>query len=129
MLTRALTTSPALALLIAGLAPGLAPGLALADSALVLANRDYGVLPDLAGGDAPAGATEGIARLGFQVTTLADGGREDTARALARVIAEAPEAERLVVALSGRFATDRVVLRIPILGRVVHKSALTRLAR
>ena len=82
------------------------PGLAAADAALVLANEDYASLPPLAGGDDPAGAADGFEDLGFEVSALADGGREDASRAVARFMAEVPEAERLVVALSGRFVTD-----------------------
>ncbi len=90
---------------LAGLLAAL-PDLAAADAALVLANEDYAALPPLPDGDAPAQATEGIEALGFEVASLADGGREDASRALARFMAAAPEAERLLVVLSGRFATD-----------------------
>ncbi len=89
-----------------GLLMALPPGLAAADVALVLANEDYEALPPLPDGDAPARATGGIEALGFDVASLADGGREDASRALARFMAGVPEAERLLVVLSGRFATD-----------------------
>lgn len=83
------------------------PASALAeDLALVLANGRYQTLDPLARGADAADATGGIEALGFRVISLADATAQDTHEALRDFMAEAPEADRLLVVLSGRFVTD-----------------------
>ncbi len=51
-------------------------------------------------------AARALREVGFGVTTLSDGSIRDTRRLLKAFAQEAQDADRLVVALSGRFATD-----------------------
>jgi peptidoglycan hydrolase-like protein with peptidoglycan-binding domain len=80
--------------------------LAAADVALVIGTADYDRLPDLDRGAEVAEAVDGIAALGFDVTVLEDARAADLGPALDAFLREAPEADRLLVVLSGRFATD-----------------------
>ncbi len=74
--------------------------------ALVLGTEAYDNLPDLRNGAELTDAVDGLLSLGFTVLALEDGDAEGVARALADFAAGAPEAERILVALSGRFVTD-----------------------
>ncbi len=74
--------------------------------ALVLGTGAYDNLPDLSDGAELADAVDGLLSLGFDVLALGDGDAEGVARALADFSAAVPEAERILVALSGRFVTD-----------------------
>lgn len=86
---------------------GLLPLAAAAQSlALVLGTEEYDRLPDLPNGDEMIDAVDGLLSLGFNVLALEDGEAEGVARTLADFAAAAPEAERILVALSGRFVTD-----------------------
>lgn len=76
------------------------------DAALVLGNERYENLGRLSRGADITAATAGIDALGFDVTTLRNGRAETTAEAVADFISAVPQAERIIVALSGRFATD-----------------------
>jgi peptidoglycan hydrolase-like protein with peptidoglycan-binding domain len=97
---RPLLLSTALALL---------PGLAGAeDIALVLGVDRYEQLGRLARGAEPVQAVDGLTDLGFAVEALPNGRADTTARALASFAERLPEAERIIVVLSGRFATDGV---------------------
>ncbi len=94
-------------LLLLAIAAAFAPLAALADNvALVMGTEEYEVLPDLSRGAEVADAVDGLAALGFDVATLEDARTEDVARALAALSVEGPEADRLLVVLSGRFVTD-----------------------
>lgn len=85
----------------------LIPGLSSAeDIALLLGTERYEQLDRLPRGAAVARSAEGIMALGFRVTALPNGRADTTAAALATFMAQLPEAERVIVALSGRFATD-----------------------
>ncbi|WP_210528667.1 peptidoglycan-binding domain-containing protein [Rubellimicrobium arenae] len=85
----------------------LAPVLArAADVALVMGTADYGALPDLPRGTEVVEAVDGLAGLGFDVLTVEDGAVAQVSRTLADFVARVPEAERLLVVLSGRFVTD-----------------------
>ncbi len=80
---------------------------ALADDiALVLGNTAYSNLGGLSRGADATVSTNGIAALGFDVTVLRDGRANDTAAALGTFLGKVPEADRMIVALTGRFATD-----------------------
>lgn len=76
------------------------------DIALVLGTESYEDIDNLSRGADVTVATPGISALGFDVTVLRDGGAAETEAALAAFVARVPEAERILVALSGRFATD-----------------------
>jgi len=93
--------------LILSTALALIPGLALADSlALVLGNERYEQLGRLSRGADVVRATGGIAALGFDVVALPNGRADTTALALAEFAQGLPDADWIIVALSGRFATD-----------------------
>ncbi len=95
------------ALLLATALCGLWPGLAAAEElALVIGTGRYDRLPDLPRGGEMAEAVDGLATLGFEVRTLEDPSAAEVAAALAAFQRDAAEADRLLVALSGRFATD-----------------------
>ena len=81
-------------------------GAAAQSLALVLGTEDYERLPDLPNGDEMTDAVDGLRALGFNVLALEDGNAEGVARTLADFAAAAPDAERILVALSGRFVTD-----------------------
>lgn len=88
-------------------AAALAPLPALADSlALVIGTEAYETLPDLPRGAEVAEAADGLATLGFRVTALEDARADEVTRELAEFAAAAPEADRFLVVLSGRFVTD-----------------------
>lgn len=93
--------------LILSTALALVPGLALADNlALVLGVERYEQLDRLGRGAAVVRATDGIAALGFDVIGLPNGRADTTGKALFDFTQGLPEADRIVVALVGRFATD-----------------------
>jgi hypothetical protein len=74
--------------------------------ALVLGTGEYDRLPDLPRGAEMTDAVDGLLSLGFNVLALEDGQAEGVARSLADFAAAVPEADRILVALSGRFVTD-----------------------
>lgn len=76
------------------------------DAALVLGTERYEQLGRLARGAEVVDAAKALERFGFEVVALPNGRAGSTAAALAEWIDGVDEAERLVVALSGRFATD-----------------------
>lgn len=93
--------------LLLGTAFGLWASVGLAeDVALVLGTERYDDLGRLSRGDEPAAATERLEEMGFDVLTLTDARAAAVGRALDGFVARAPRAERIVVALSGRFVTD-----------------------
>jgi peptidoglycan hydrolase-like protein with peptidoglycan-binding domain len=76
------------------------------DAALVLGNESYEVLGRLSRGADVTRAIDGLVTLGFDVTALPNGRADTTSDALTTFLASVPDAERLIVALSGRFVTD-----------------------
>lgn len=74
--------------------------------ALVLGTEEYDVLPDLPDGSEMTDAVDGLLALGFNVLAIEDGDAVGVARTLADFAEAAPEADRILVALSGRFVTD-----------------------
>lgn len=78
-----------------------APG--WADVAVIVANGDYRTLPDAPGGAEAARATGALGRAGFAIVAEDDATTAQLRAQLARLIAEAPGADRVVVALSGHF--------------------------
>lgn len=76
------------------------------DIALVLGTERYEVLDRLSRAAEVTIATAGIGALGFDVTVLRNGRADSTADALATFLEQVPDADRMIVALSGRFATD-----------------------
>ncbi len=88
------------------LGAGLAQPALAEDAALIFGTERYEVLGRVSRGAAVTRADEGLAELGFDVTTLPNGRAENTAEAIATFLDAVPEAERLLVALSGRFVTD-----------------------
>ncbi len=102
---RDLTAHAVLRALLASTA--LVPGAAWAeDVALILGSGAYETLEPLRGAAAVADAAPGLADLGFEVIAVPNGSDAETAAALQQFSAALPDAERIVVALSGRFATD-----------------------
>ncbi|MCL7464183.1 peptidoglycan-binding protein [Phaeovulum sp. NW3] len=86
-----------------------------ADLAMVLANGDYETLSDLRGGTAPAQARAALERAGFTVLAEDDADAGEIRARLARLIADAPKADRIVVALSGHFRhSDRETWFLPV---------------
>lgn len=92
------TTSLALALL--------ATDLRAEDVALLLGIDRYETLDRLSRGTEITDYEEDLARMGFRVIALPNGRSAATAEALAEFAAAVPEAERIVVALAGRFVND-----------------------
>ena len=91
------------------LIPALAlmPLAALADdTALILGTDRYEVLGRLPGAAGVVDAGQGLTALGYTVVSLPNGRAENTAEALAQFMTTATGADRLLVALSGRFVTD-----------------------
>lgn len=88
------------------LGAGLAQAVRADDAALILGNERYEVLGRVTRGAEVTGAERGLVALGFDVTALRNGRADATGDALAAFIEAAPGAERLVVALTGRFVTD-----------------------
>lgn len=84
----------------------LAQGAWADDLALVLGSDRYGNLDRVQRGADVATATSGISALGFTVTALRDAPSADVTAALGSFIEALPEAERAIIVLSGRFATD-----------------------
>ena len=76
------------------------------DTALILGTERYEVLDRLSRGADVVGSTDGIADLGFDIIALPNGRADTTADALADFLDGAADGDRLIVALSGRFATD-----------------------
>jgi peptidoglycan hydrolase-like protein with peptidoglycan-binding domain len=76
------------------------------DLALVLGTESYERLERLPRGAEVTAATAGIAALGFEVVSLRNGRADSTAETLAAFMEAVPDADRILVALSGRFATD-----------------------
>ena len=94
-------------LLIASALAALLPGAALADDlALVLGTADYVTLPDFPRGTEVTDAVDGLATLGFRVMALGNGGAAGVTRTLSDFMAAVPEADRILIVLSGRFVTD-----------------------
>lgn len=86
---------------------GLAAFPALADDiALVLGTEAYEDIDNLSRGADVTVATTGISALGFDVTVLRDGGAAETEATLAGFLEQVPDADRILIVLSGRFATD-----------------------
>jgi peptidoglycan hydrolase-like protein with peptidoglycan-binding domain len=85
----------------------LPPGLAAAeDIALVLGNARFAELDRLSRGAEVVDAAQALATFGFALDARANAPRADVAEALALYVDQLPEAERIVIVLSGRFATD-----------------------
>lgn len=76
------------------------------DAALILGNERYEALGRIARAADVTQAAEGLTALGFDVSALPNGRADSTAEALVTFLEAVPDAERIVVALSGRFATD-----------------------
>ena len=78
------------------------------DTALLLGTERYEVLGRLPGAADLTGAAAGLTALGFTVTALPNGRADTMATALASFMASEPgtAADRIIVALSGRFVTD-----------------------
>ncbi|WP_282023927.1 peptidoglycan-binding domain-containing protein [Limimaricola cinnabarinus] len=76
------------------------------DAALLLGNERYETLGRLPRGTEILQAEEPLRALGFSVSSLPNGRADSTAQTARDWLERAPESERLVVALSGRFATD-----------------------
>lgn len=76
------------------------------DAALLLGTERYEVLGRVSRGAAVTQAEEALEELGFAVTALQNGRSGTTLEALDAFVAEVPEADRLLAALSGRFVTD-----------------------
>jgi peptidoglycan hydrolase-like protein with peptidoglycan-binding domain len=94
-------------ILTAALAVALTPAaLRAEDLALLLGNDRYETLPRMARGTEVTDAAAALEQMGFRVIALPNGRAANTAAALADFVAAAPEAERILVALSGRFVTD-----------------------
>ena len=98
--TRALR-SAAVSLLALAAHPALAE-----DVALVLGNTGYDNLDRFQNGTEVVDASDALADAGFTVISLANGDDADLQEAAAAFLARVPGAERLVIVLSGRFATD-----------------------
>lgn len=73
------------------------------DLAFVVANENYRNLSDARGADEAVGAARVFAQLGFKTVTAAEANAESLAQSVDQFIALAPEADRVVVVLSGRF--------------------------
>ena len=93
-------------LLITTILAALPLGAMAEDAALVLGVERYERLGRLSRGDDVVVAAQGLETLGFDVTSLANGRADTTLAALNDFVAEAEDAERLVVVMSGRFVTD-----------------------
>ena len=76
------------------------------DIALVLGTDRYATLDRLPRGTAIVEAAAALSAQGVRVFALPDGTATGTAATLADFLAAAPGADRIVVALSGRFVTD-----------------------
>jgi peptidoglycan hydrolase-like protein with peptidoglycan-binding domain len=96
---RHLFTTTALALCLGGAAQA-------EEIALVLGNDRYEVLERMPRSTEIVDAAAELEALGFEVIALPNGRRASTAEALEQFVEALPEADRIVVALSGRFVTD-----------------------
>jgi peptidoglycan hydrolase-like protein with peptidoglycan-binding domain len=89
------------------LATGLVPSvLSAEDLALLLGNERYETLSRVARAAEVTDAADALEQMGFRVIALPNGRAANTAAAIADFVAAAPEADRILVALSGRFVTD-----------------------
>lgn len=91
----------------------LAPALALIaqsalaqDAALILGNESYDQLGRLSRGSAPVAAGEALRGMGFEVFSVPNARSAQASGAIAEFLPLVDGADRLVVVLSGRFATD-----------------------
>ncbi|MBB3711557.1 peptidoglycan hydrolase-like protein with peptidoglycan-binding domain [Limimaricola variabilis] len=76
------------------------------DAALLLGTERYETLGRMSRGTEMLEAGEALRGLGFEVFSLPNGRADSTAETARDWLEQVPEANRLVVALSGRFATD-----------------------
>ena len=76
------------------------------DAALLIGVERYQDLRRLSGGADVTRADDDMRDAGYQVTALTNGAARDTVRVLGEFTSESGSADRLVVALSGRFVTD-----------------------
>jgi peptidoglycan hydrolase-like protein with peptidoglycan-binding domain len=76
------------------------------DAALILGTERYETLGGVTRGARVTQAEDGLRALGFDVVALPNGRAETTEEALVAFVDALPEAERLLVVLSGRFVTD-----------------------
>ncbi|MGX9854041.1 peptidoglycan-binding domain-containing protein [Limimaricola variabilis] len=76
------------------------------DAALLLGTERYETLGRMPRGTEMLEAGEALRGLGFEVFSLPNGRADSTAETARDWLEQVPEANRLVVALSGRFATD-----------------------
>lgn len=91
----------------------LAPALALIaqsvtaqDAALILGNESYDQLGRLSRGSAPVAAGEALRGMGFEVFSVPNARSGPASGAIAEFLPLVDGADRLIVVLSGRFATD-----------------------
>ncbi|MGZ9809247.1 peptidoglycan-binding protein [Pseudoroseicyclus sp. H15] len=96
---RHLIYSTALAALTAGAASA-------DDAALLIGIEQYETLGVIAGADDVTKASSDLNDRGFTVLSLTNGRVSSSSQAIAEWIAEVPDSDRLLVALTGRFATD-----------------------
>jgi peptidoglycan hydrolase-like protein with peptidoglycan-binding domain len=82
-----------------------APALA-DDAALLIGNERYETLDRLVGGAGLGTVTTGFAAAGFVVSQNVNATQGETGNALAAFLTETDDAQRMIIALSGRFATD-----------------------
>jgi peptidoglycan hydrolase-like protein with peptidoglycan-binding domain len=97
---RRLITTTSLALVL------MATDLRAEDVALLLGIDRYESLDRLSRGTEITDYEQDLARMGFRVISLPNGRSAATAEALAEFAAAAPEADRIFVALAGRFVND-----------------------
>ncbi|MFQ1700518.1 peptidoglycan-binding protein [Loktanella agnita] len=76
------------------------------DAALLIGVERYQELRRASNGTDVLAGAEALRGAGYAVSTLANGGSADMRRLVQRFAAEAADANRLVVGLSGRFVTD-----------------------
>jgi peptidoglycan hydrolase-like protein with peptidoglycan-binding domain len=76
-----------------------------AERALVIGNENYTGLADVSRGGEVVAASEALRGAGVEVVTLRDGGIVEMLDALEKFVARAEDADRLLVVLSGAFAT------------------------
>ena len=76
------------------------------DAALLIGVERYQDLRRLSGGADVTRADDDLRDAGYRVAALTNGAARDTLRVLDQFAAETDDADRLVIALSGRFVTD-----------------------
>ena len=112
-----MTTNP-LKLALAGLLLACAAPLWAADIALVIGNEDYDEIRDLRRGDNVVAAASALERAGIDVVGARNADLSELQSSVAQFAQMAPNADGLIVVLSGRFmhsATDTFCFRsIPI---------------